>query len=369
MVVVVVVAGRAAGVFKCVPSPLLPRARLKMPPPPRAGMDDPAAAARGTLESRYDARVRELLATDPAAAVDYMLRAAPLIAEYCAGTDAAPPAAHRHTGGLDAFGITVTATQSRSEVFGRYMAEMEGDDSYVRAAAPKGTRGRGVATADWLCAECGASVLFDQTQAARVCPGCGVVTQHMELNHHNLSFNEQVAMDVSSNCPYKRVNHFSEWINSLQARESTVIPEEVLDAVRAEFKKTRNVTRADITPPAIKAHLKRLRLSRWYEHTHAICVALNGTPAPTLSPALEARLKTMFHEIQAPFDKWRPIVAPKRKNFLSYAYTLYKMCELLGEDDLLKNFDLLKSQNKLYQMDAIWKKITAELRWEFIPSM
>jgi hypothetical protein len=165
------------------------------------------------------------------------------------------------------------------------------------------------------------------------------------------------------------VNHFSEWLNTLQARESTVIPDEILDAVRAEFKKTRATTRADITPVRIKAHLKKLRLSKWYEHTHAICNALEGTPAPTLSPALETKLKTMFNEIQAPFDHWVKIIAPKRKNFLSYGYVLYKMCQLLGQDELLQYFALLKAQSKLYQMDAIWKRICGDLKWQYIPSI
>ena len=77
----------------------------------------------------------------------------------------------------------------------------------------------------------------------------------------------------------------------------------------------------------------------------------------------------MFNEIQKPFDTWVKIVAPQRKNFLSYGYVLYKFCELLGEDDLLQYFSLLKSQDKLYQMDAIWKKICQELQWEYIPSL
>lgn len=137
----------------------------------------------------------------------------------------------------------------------------------------------------------------------------------------------------------------------------------------AQNSKTRALTRADITPTRVKAHLKKLRLSKWYEHCHAICNALNGTPAPKLSAALETTLKNMFNEIQKPFDTWVKVVAPQRKNFLSYGYVLYKFCELLGEDDLLQYFSLLKSQDKLYQMDAIWKKICQELHWEYIPSL
>ena len=45
------------------------------------------------------------------------------------------------------------------------------------------------------------------------------------------------------------------------------------------------------------------------------------------------------------------------------------MCELLGEDALLRYFPLLKSSEKLYAQDQIWKKICKELRWEFIASV
>ena len=348
--------------------------------------------SRGTLESRYDARVRELLESDPQAAIDYMLRAVPLIDEYARDSDIQTKTAHRSH--LDTFGFTVTATSSKSELFCRYMAEVEHDPSYLNESQPKKKAAmRGHDESDWICTACNTNTIFDQAQSMMVCPNCGESRAYMEMNHHNLSFNEQVSMEVSSHCAYKRVNHFrhvfvpenpffacsissptasscrSEWINSLQARESTVIPEEILEAVRAEFKKARATTRADITPTTIKQHLKKLRLSKWYEHTHAICNALNGTPAPKLSPALETRLKTMFNEIQAPFDKWVKIVAPQRKNFLSYGYVLYKFCELLGEDSLLQYFSLLKSQDKLYQMDAIWKRMCAELEWEFIASI
>lgn len=50
-------------------------------------------------------------------------------------------------------------------------------------------------------------------------------------------------------------------------------------------------------------------------------------------------------------------------------YTLYKFCELLGEDEYLQYFPLLKSNEKLYAQDQIWRKICRDLRWEYIPSV
>lgn len=111
-------------------------------------------------------------------------------------------------------------------------------------------------------------------------------------------------------------------------QENTEIPDSVIDAVKAEFKKTRTTTRAEIKPSKVREFLKKLKLNKYYEHTNAICNMLNGVPAPRLSHELEEKLKAMFAEIQEPFEKNCPA---NRKNFLSYGYTLYKFCELLGE--------------------------------------
>jgi hypothetical protein len=77
----------------------------------------------------------------------------------------------------------------------------------------------------------------------------------------------------------------------------------------------------------------------------------------------------MFKEIQEPFQKVRPNVQKKRKNFLSYAYVLHKFVELLGLDELKETFPLLKSREKLHQQDKIWEGICKELNWQFIESV
>jgi hypothetical protein len=45
------------------------------------------------------------------------------------------------------------------------------------------------------------------------------------------------------------------------------------------------------------------------------------------------------------------------------------MCELLGEDDYLPCFQLLKSKEKLYKQDQMWKSICKELQWEWIKTV
>ena len=82
-----------------------------------------------------------------------------------------------------------------------------------------------------------------------------------------------------------------------------------------------------------------------------------------ISHELEAKLTDMFNEIQEPFEKHCP---NNRKNFLSYSYTLYKFFQLLNKNDYLIYFPLLKSRDKLFEQENIWKGICKELNWKFI---
>jgi hypothetical protein len=54
---------------------------------------------------------------------------------------------------------------------------------------------------------------------------------------------------------------------------------------------------------------------------------------------------------------------------LNYYYTAYKLCELLGEEQYLEHFPMLKDKEKRIEQDVIWKKICEELDWEFIPTI
>jgi hypothetical protein len=113
----------------------------------------------------------------------------------------------------------------------------------------------------------------------------------------------------------------------------------------------------------MKTILKKLRLNSYYEHIPHIMSKITGKPPPTINRETEEKLKNMFKEIQITFAKHKP---DDRINFLSYSYTLHKMCELLELDEFLKCFPLLKSREKLRTQDKIWFLITKDLNWEML---
>ena len=67
----------------------------------------------------------------------------------------------------------------------------------------------------------------------------------------------------------------------------------------------------------------------------------------------------MFKSIQEPWELYKP---KGRKNIISYSYIIYKFCELLELDHLLKYFPLLKSSKKIQEHDIIWKKVCNYLK-------
>ena len=80
----------------------------------------------------------------------------------------------------------------------------------------------------------------------------------------------------------------------------------------------------------------------------------------------EDRLRKLFQQVETTFVECKP---DDRKNFLSYSYVLHKLFELLGNDEYLEFFPLLKSRDKLYQQDQMWKRICNKLNWQFIASI
>jgi hypothetical protein len=162
---------------------------------------------------------------------------------------------------------------------------------------------------------------------------------------------------------YKRINHFKEILAQFQAKETTQIPSEVIDNIKLQIKKER-ISLSKFTNTKAKDILKKLGYNKFYEHIPYIKYKL-GIKPPTMTPQLEEQLCNLFMEIQGPYAKFCP---DDRVNFLNYYYTIYKLCELLGQIQFLSYFPLLKDREKQIEQDEIWKKICAELNWEFIPT-
>ena len=301
----------------------------------------------GNFVSTFETKIDELF-DDPEQLTDYIIKCMPFINQYAdESTDS------KSTGPFD---IQINKGVQKKDIYNDYLAFVEqsisADINKVKINTTK-------------CERCNSSNLtYDPNQSCDICVDCG--TMKLILGCEMTYKEEQENCEKIINYSYKRENHFNEWLSQFQAQEVTTIPPEVIEQLRTEFKKMKIKTVNEITHTKVRSLLKKLKLNKYYEHVPYISNILNGIQPKRMPQDLEEKLRQMFKEIQAPFDKNCPT---ERKNFLSYSYVLYKFCELLSEDDYLECFPLLKSKEKLYQQDVIWKNICKDLHWEFIPTV
>lgn len=301
------------------------------------------------MEAVYQNRMKDFL-KDPGKEedmIEYMLSAAPFIKEYYTEKKV------EDTGQKSSLFKSRKIGTQRKDIYEKYMSTIENESFHVSRGGPINP-----------CKDCG-SVEFTLDSAAsdEICLQCGI-TRYVQSDE--VGFKEEQEIEKNIIYTYKRENHFNEWVAQFQAKESTNVPNEVIEQIRSEFKKQKIKDVSEITHSKVRALLKKLNMNKYYEHVPYITTILNGIKPPTMNQAMEDKLRLMFHHIQKPFEKHRPV---DRKNFLSYSYVLYKFCELLGEDDYLPCFQLLKSKEKLYKQDQIWKKICRELSWEYIKTI
>jgi hypothetical protein len=259
---------------------------------------------------------------------------------------------------LDTF-LSKKDTFQRGTIYEEYLATI--DPSYTKTHEGESID----SSEEYYCFQCDEYRLIDQAESSMICPKCASSIP-IFIDHEKQSFKD-VPLEI--NCfAYKRINHFNECLAQFQAKESTNIPQEVYDTILIEMKKEKNTNLANLTNKKIRGYLKKhsdKKFNKYYEHIPHIINNLNGIPPKTMSPKMEEILRARFKQIQIPFEKHKP---KDRKNLLKTDYIMYKFCQLEGWDEFLPLFNLLKSKDKLYGQDCIWKAICKTLNWPFIPS-
>tara|TARA_B110000285_G_scaffold191570_1_gene219462 strand:- start:1594 stop:2748 length:1155 start_codon:yes stop_codon:yes gene_type:complete len=213
-----------------------------------------------------------------------------------------------------------------------------------------------------FCDNCNVEKSLIINESLYVCETCGECNSTI-VETEKTSYKDNII--ENHNFSYKRYNHFIEWLNQFQALESTTIPLSVYDKIKKEIVKQK-LHLNNLDGDNMRPLLKKINENKYYEHINHIINKLNKIPPPKFNKSVEEKLKLMFKKCQDPFNKVCPI---DRKNFLSYSYIIRKFLELLNETKYIDSFPLLKSREKLYEQDIIWKKMCNLLQWPFYQSI
>jgi len=215
-----------------------------------------------------------------------------------------------------------------------------------------------------ICQACLQGELISQEEEGIVIcnnMSCGQFISHIVDN--NKPTNKEPPNEVSYTA-YVRLNHFKEILSQFQAKETTQIPEEVMDTIRARIKKER-IELKDMNYDKMREILRKLGYNKFFEHIQYIN-SMFGIKPPIMNEELHETLCVLFIEIQKP---WAVHCPPNRTNFFNYTYTLYQLCTLLDQTQYLPYIPMMKDREKQLEQDMIWKKVCNDLDWEFFATV
>ena len=216
-----------------------------------------------------------------------------------------------------------------------------------------------------LCEICNTGEMIPQDEEGiLICnnQGCGKFITY--IVDSSKPTNKEPPNEVSYTA-YIRLNHFKEILSQFQAKETTQIPEEVINAIKARIKKERIEDMSLINYDKMRDILRKLGFNKYFEHIQYIN-SLFGIKPPIMNEELHETLCVLFIEIQKP---WAVHCPANRTNFFNYTYTLHQLCVLLDQTQYLPYIPMMKDREKQLEQDMIWKKVCSDLDWEYFPSV
>lgn len=219
-----------------------------------------------------------------------------------------------------------------------------------------------------ICKGCGGEV-SEVSNSHCVCNDCGLVAStgfSMVDASRNMNW-EDLRNAPGRQYTYRRLNHFREYMRQIQGQSRASIPDEIYEDLREEFRKA-HITSDNINSTRIREKLKKIGQSKYYEHAESIAASLSGGiyKPVNIDPIHEEKLCLMFVQLEEPYDVIKHLVLKGRKNFFSYPFAFFKLCELCGYDAYVRSCSLLKSPALINRQDKWWNLVMAILGWESV---
>ena len=263
------------------------------------------------------------------------------------------------------FKIKSTSTEAANPQSDKYAQSKKAYQNYWRNVGSELPNIQNFIITSDLCEICNTGEMIPQDEEGiLICnnQGCGKFITY--IVDSSKPTNKEPPNEVSYTA-YIRLNHFKEILSQFQAKETTQIPEEVINAIKARIKKERIKDMSLINYDKMRDILRKLGFNKYFEHIQYIN-SLFGIKPPIMNEELHETLCVLFIEIQKP---WAVHCPANRTNFFNYTYTLHQLCVLLDQTQYLPYIPMMKDREKQLEQDMIWKKVCNDLDWEYFPSV
>jgi len=201
---------------------------------------------------------------------------------------------------------------------------------------------------------------YDSNHSTLHCQRCGRTTTFLDATSNLTAYGDEVEI---TNFSYKRVTHFQTQLLFAQGKESTRVPEDVIQTIcqclreKFGFSNTDTITLEDVSK-AMKV-LKNMKLRKYYKCKVQILGRITGKPPLRMTSDQELRFQHYFQQLQPAVDKLNTddIVLP-------YRFCMHRIAQMMDLPEFERMFPLPKSAKKLKVFDLKFKKAALELGWD-----
>ena len=217
---------------------------------------------------------------------------------------------------------------------------------------------------------CSNKMYIEPISSTIVCKKCGLtnVLYGTVFEDDQLFFQEGQRTKHGTYDPSK---HCRFWIDRIQGRENTDIPESIINCIKLRIKSDCIKNKDRLTCDQIRIYLHDTCNSKYNEHIPLIRKIITGITPPQLNEHEIQLIQIYFDKIIHIFDKIKP---PTKSNCPYHPYFIYKIIEQISNHDRIRmktilSYIHLQSRETLISNDLIWILICNEItEFTYIPT-
>jgi hypothetical protein len=217
---------------------------------------------------------------------------------------------------------------------------------------------------------CGNQSIVESKTSESICK-CGKVEKLYGIVFEDEQFFYQEGQRTKHG-KYDPTKHCKFWVDRIQAKENTEMPESLINGVKGKIKRD-NIWLESLTCNAIREYLKELKKTRYNDHVPLIRKIITGIEPPQLTDYELKLIYVYFARVMQIFNKTKP---DGTFNSPYHPFFVYKILEqiLKKSDDKKRRDDILacihlQSRETLINHDLIWEPICNQIsEFTYIPT-
>jgi hypothetical protein len=222
------------------------------------------------------------------------------------------------------------------------------------------------------CTECNTKMEIDSIASELYCKNCGMCQDLYGTVFEDDQFYYQEGQRTK-HATYDPAKHCRFWVERIQARETTEIPESVLLSIRECIACDKITNKNRITCIQIRKYLRRTHNTKYNEHVPLIRKLITGIAPPQLTDHEMQLINIYFDKVIHIFDEIKP---PKKTNCPYHPYFIYKIIEQLLKKNIhrirkgtILSCIHLQSFSTLVTNDQLWAPICVRIpEFSYIPT-